>query len=233
MKKLSIFVGTLIFIGAIQASALEVGVTTDVKVKSQGNATSSLKAETDNKIGVTESKNNTNSSSIVSTSAREIRGWSESDKKEFLTTVKTQAQLKSGQDLDNFARGVMLKDENVVAVDAGDSNVEVRYKLPAKFLGFFGSEISAITNVTFETDKQGRGPKEVSVKFPWYRRFFSIASSTRADLLEIAIDKSVQVYAQIPRDNTYAQNGTTIQLISNILKGIRAEIEVNANTNIE
>ena len=178
-------------------------------------------AKVDVKVNASSTKGNE-----VSAAASEVRGWDESDKKEFLTTVKAHAELKSEQDLDNFAKGVMIKDSNVNAVEADDNNVEVRYKLPAKFLGVFSADLNTIANVTFETKKTGRGPKEVTVRFPWYRMFFSLSTSTRQEILQVAIDKSVQVEAQYPRDNVYAQNGVTVQLISNILKGIRAKIEV-------
>jgi len=231
MKKLYIFIGILFFVATSHVSALNIGVSAEAEVGAVGNATSSVKSQNEVKVQSTSSKNQSTSSSTVSASATQIRGWSESDKREFLSTVKAQAQLKSGQDLDNFAKGVMLKDENVTAVDAGDNNVEVRYKLPAKFLGIFSTEISAITKVTFETDKNGRGPKEVTVKFPWYRRFFSLATSTREDLLKTAIDQKVQTEAST--SNAYAQNGLTIQLISEVLKAIRAEISASTTAKIK
>lgn len=195
------------------------------------NVNANLKAteaqvKSDVKVGV-------KSTSTVSTEAREIRGWSETEKKDFLSGVKAQAQLKSGQDLDNFAKGVMLKDDAVSLVASDEAGVEVKYKLPAKFLGIFSTDITTITNVSFETNKQGRGPKEVTVKFPWYRMFFSLSEEAREDVLETAITKSVELNAQTPRDNHYAQNGITINLISSILKGIRAEISASttASTN--
>lgn len=217
MKTVSFFVGVILVLGVNTASALEVDASVNLKNENKGNGTYSL-------------ANQGKGSSTVSTSAREIRGWDDADKKEFLSKVKLEAQLKSGQDLENFAKGVMLKDKNVSEVNSGETDVEVHYKLPAKFLGVFESEIDAITNVSFLTNKQGRGPTFVTVKFPWYKRFFSLASSTREEILQTALDKNIQLYAQTPRDNTYAQNGVTVQLISDILKGIRAKIEASATS---
>jgi len=177
----------------------------------------------------TATANQNKDENTISAEARKIRGWSESEKKDFLTTVKTHAQLKSGQDLDNFAKGVMIKDEKVEEVETNESVVEVRYKLPAKFLGVFGVDLSAIVNVKFETKKTGRGPKEVTVKFPWYRMFFSLSSEARAEVLQTALDAAVTVRAQVPRDNVHAQNGVTVQTISDVLKALRVKIKVGAS----
>jgi hypothetical protein len=214
MKAIKLSLSLALALAAISASAQSINANANVNVKA-------LNAEV--KANATTSKGNE-----VSAAAGEVRSMNETEKKTFLTTVKTHAELQSKQDLDNFAKGVMIKDENVSAVEADDSNVEVHYKLPAKFLGIFSTGLDAIANVSFESEKTGRGPKEVTVKFPWYRLFFSLSTSTRAEVLQAAIDKSVQVNAQTPRDNAYAQNGVTVQLISSILKGIRAEIETKA-----
>jgi hypothetical protein len=228
MKKIYLLVPAAFLLFALQASAIDLDTSVEVKAKASvggGNATSSVKSQAEVKSSV--------SSSTVSAEAREIRGWSDSDKKAFLTTVKTQAQLRSGQDLENFAKGVMLKDENVTSVSTDSDNVEVRYKLPAKFLGIFGSGLSAITNVKFESDKFGRGPKEVTVKFPWYRMFFSLSSSTQESVIKAAVEQTVQVNAQTPRDNAYAQDGITVNLISSILKGIRAELTASTTVKVK
>lgn len=234
MKKIPVLISLGLLSLAMSASALDVGVSTsvDAKVKAIGNSTSSVKSQANVKASTTV-KVSGQSSSTVSAAARDIRGWSESDKKAFLTTVKTHAELKSGQDLENFAKGVMLKDPNVSAVTTDEDEVEVRYKLPAKFLGIFSANLSAITNVTFESDKFGRGPKEVTVKFPWYRMFYSLSSSTREAVLKTAIETSVEANAQTPRDNAYAQNGVTINLVSSILKGIRAELSASTTVKIK
>jgi len=224
MKLTNIAVAGAVLLSPVLAFGQNINVNVNANVKA---GDTEVKAETK-----TEAKAEVKSESSVRAQAREVRGWDETEKKDFLVSVKSQAQLKSSQDLDNFAKGVMIKDENVAGVQADESAVEVRYKLPAKFLGIFESNINAITNVSFETNKQGRGPKEVTVRFPWYRMFFSLSTSTREEILQTAIDKTVQVEAQTPRDNTYAQNGTTINLISNILKGIRAEVKASASTSV-
>ena len=112
--------------------------------------------------------------SSVSVDAVEVRGWDEQRKADFLREVKKHAEIQSGQDLENFARGVLLRDENVDEVELGEDDVRMDYRLPAKFLGIFPALIRArttvVTNQTDETnsDKFGR----VKIKFAWYHVFF-------------------------------------------------------------
>jgi hypothetical protein len=225
MKTITTVIVLAISFAAVSASAQTLNTNVSGKVDVNVGSDSSVKAETKTEA---KSQNSEDKGNAVSARASAIRGLSENDKKEFLTTVKVHSQLKSEQDLDMFAKGVMIKDENVSAVTASENNVEVRYKLPAKFLGVFGTELGAVTKVTFETEKTGRGPKEVSVKFPWYRMFFSLSTSTREAVLQEAIDARVQIDAQYPRDNTHAQNGATVNIISSVLKSLRAKVEASA-----
>src|SRR3989344_6467360 len=153
MKKyLAVLTALTLFASALEASAQGINATVNVNA----NAGKTVGVGANATATINQSKNDDKASSTnaqvkneVSAAAREIRGWDENEKTEFLATVKAHAQLKSSQDLDNFAKGVMIEDENVDAVAAGEESVEVRYKLPARFLGVFGTEISAVTNVTF------------------------------------------------------------------------------------
>jgi hypothetical protein len=163
------------------------------------------------------------SSSTVSTAARDIRGWDEGEKAVFLGTVKAHAELRSGQDLENFAKGVLINDENVRDVTTASSSIEVSYKIPAKFLGVFGAGLEAMTDVSF--DPKSKNPKEVTVKFPWYRIFYSLDADAREDVLKSAIEASIGEDPGTNSGGEYSKKGRTIQLISNILKALRAEVE--------
>lgn len=232
MKKYGFVLALSLALSPLFATAQGLDASSGVKVNAGvGGVNADLKANAT--ATANQSKNDDKSGeggNAVSASAREVRGWSDDEKKDFLLTVKAHAQLKSEQDLNNFAKGVMLKDNNVRAVETDDDSVEVSYKLPAKFLGVFSADLSAIANVTFEQEKTGRGPKEVTVRFPWYRMFFSLSAEVREEVLETAIDSAVKIRAQVPRDNVQAQNGVTVQIISEILKAIRAKLEVSTTT---
>ena len=70
------------------------------------------------------------------------------------------------------------------------------------------------------------------VKFPWYRIFFSLDSEARADVIETAIENSVGVESNVSL-NTAAEEGRTIQILSNILKSIRAKIVASAGAKVD
>jgi hypothetical protein len=198
------------------------GNSTSTKVKQDKNSTTSVSATT---------STNSSGGSVVSVKARTVRGWSDDDKEKFMLTVKNHAQIQSGQDLENFATGILIKDENVASVESDDSTVEVRYKLPAKFLGIFSAEIEASTDVDVDATGELGNQKEVSVKFPWYRIFFSLDESARADVIKAAIQSSVD--AEVTGDATVSAKAKTVQLVSSILKSIRAEIGAGAEVDTE
>ncbi|MBU6501029.1 MAG: hypothetical protein KGJ89_02795 [Patescibacteria group bacterium] len=151
----------------------------------------------------TSSKN----ASVISASAVEIRGWDATQKQQFLGTVKAQAELRSGQDLQNFAKGVLLRDDNVEDVQVASDTVKVSYKEPAKLFGVFGSSLSA----QVETDAQGR----VKVHYPWYSFLFSVPSSVASAELETKLNASI---GQTSLQNNLQGQAQVIQSISNILK---------------
>ena len=120
----------------------------------------------------------------VSIEAREIRGWDEKKKSDFLETVKEYSQVKSGQDLENFAKGVLLKDEKVKSIQADEEKVEMEYKMPARFLGIFSASLAARAKIARDGS--------VKVAYPWYSFLFKklvaandIKSEAEASLPEV------------------------------------------------
>jgi len=105
----------------------------------------------------------------VSVKAVQVRGWDPVQKKEFLAEVKAHAEVKSGQELENFARGVLLKDENVGSIEMNEEGIQIAYSMPARFVGVFKSSVRAHVAV----DASGR----VKVKYPWYGFLFGKVTS--------------------------------------------------------
>lgn len=134
-------------------------------------------------IGVGELQGN-----AVSVSAVEVRGWDPKEKQEFLATVKTHAQVQSGQDLENFAKGILLEDENVEKISSDEDSVEVRYRVPAKFLGLFEASIPVEVVAAKAQGELGGG---VKVRFPWYRFLFGIEDEVSETSLESDIGAAV------------------------------------------
>jgi len=143
----------------------------------------------------------------ISVQAVEVRGWDTKQKKEFLTTVKTHAEVKSEQELGNFAKGVFLKDENVKAIATEEDVVQIDYNMPVKLFGIFNSSLKVHVN----TDAKG----QTKVKYPWYKFLFKklVSASELKDSVEAAlpeVDDEVSL--------GFEQQANIIQTISNILK---------------
>lgn len=143
----------------------------------------------------------------ISLHAKEMHGWDDQQKEEFLATVKAEAQVKSGQDLENFAKGVLLKDENVASIDVNEGETHVEYNMPAKMFGMFDASL----NAQISADATGK----VKVKYPWYSFLFKKAVSSS--------DLETKVNASLPNATSTAQVGfkhraQILLMISNALK---------------
>ena len=151
----------------------------------------------------------------VSARAVEVRGWDPKQKQEFLATVKAEAQVQSGQDLENFAKGVLLADDNVEEVSSDEDSVEVRYRVPAKFLGLF--ETTLPVEVVAE-EAQGELGARVRVKFPWFRFFFGVPDEVSETALESSV--SAAVIGDLDRDGALdvVVAARLLSAISNVLK---------------
>lgn len=143
----------------------------------------------------------------VAVEAREIRGWSDTEKNDFIKTVKAHAEVKSGQDLENFAKGVLLKDENAESIEANEESVKISYKMPARFLGVFRTSITAHVEVL----RNG----EVNVFLPWYAFLFKklvstgdVESEARASLPEVGDEVLV----------SFESRARAMTTLSNIMK---------------
>ncbi|PIQ66573.1 MAG: hypothetical protein COV96_00805 [Candidatus Zambryskibacteria bacterium CG11_big_fil_rev_8_21_14_0_20_42_18] len=109
--------------------------------------------------------------------AGEVRGWDPEEKEVFLQTVKTHAELRSGQDLENFARGVLLEDENMEKLEIAEDGVKIGYHLPAKLFNIF--------ETSFRTQVEIKSDSNVKVKFPWYSflyKKYAVSEELEAEL---------------------------------------------------
>ncbi len=156
--------------------------------------------------------------SSVSAQAVEVRGWDPKQKGEFLETIKEHAQVASGQDLENFARGVLLKDENIDFVAIGEEGVQITYRMPAKFFGVLSTTLPAQAQVTFGDGERGRVPEGVSVRFPWYRFLFGVSEEVQAGSLEESLASELEGVGEITESNEPQKLAQVLQTLSNVLK---------------
>lgn len=142
----------------------------------------------------------------VGVRAVEVRGWDPKQKEAFLADVKERVELTSGQDLENFARGVLIQDENIEQISLNFEKIKVDYKMPAKFLG--------IIPITLKTTVEATSGERVKVKFPWYSFLFSISNELKAPALEEALEEVSKVDFQ----SSIQEQARVFQTISNVLK---------------
>ena len=121
--------------------------------------------------------------------------------------MKEYSQVKSEQELENFAKGVLLKDENMKSIQTGEDSVEIEYEMPARFLNIFNASLVVRAEVA-----SGR---LVKIKYPWLSFLFKkfvvtsdIESEVKASLPEIGDEVLVSFEAR----------ALAIKILSNIMK---------------
>lgn len=153
---------------------------------------------------------------VVPIRAIEVRGWDPVKKEAFLSEVKKHAELQSQQDLNNFATGILLKDENVTEVSVPEGEVEMRYKIPGKFLGLFNATFPAhITVTTEQTAEENRG--KVKVRFPWYRFLYGVPDEVKVERFEEELQEAID-NLEDDGENNQQRQGQMLQTISNVSK---------------
>lgn len=151
-------------------------------------------------------------SNPVSLEARTLRGWDAEQKQKFLSTVKTHAEIRSQQDLESFARGAMLEDENIERVSFNYEKIVIKYNSSGKLFGLIPIRYMQDVEAAVETDKTLR----VKVKMPWYS--FFLKPGVLAEEIEAEAEK------RFPRGQiqielwSFAGRGEVFNTLSNILK---------------
>ncbi len=159
----------------------------------------------------------------VAVSKVTVRGWDPKKKEEFLSTVKDWAELKSGQDLENFATGVLIKDQNVESISMNFEKIKVDYKMPAKFLGLFNASLTAHTEV--DTDSR------VKVKFPWLAFLYTKPASAAIEQgVTAGLKQVMQTQVRTAGDgsesaitelqNALQKTAQTLQTMSSVMKAM-------------
>ena len=129
----------------------------------------------------------------------DVNGLTDEQKKNFLATVKAWAEVKSEQDLQNFAVGVMMQEaQPAESLSLNYEKIKFTYNMPAKWLGIIPASYKA--EVSIDKGKNENWDfGNVKVKFPWYS--FLMRKGTSANKLTQAVQEQGQQAA-----NTDSQN---------------------------
>jgi hypothetical protein len=157
----------------------------------------------------------------ISVAARDVDGLTEEEKTAFLARVKAHAQVKSEQDLENFAKGVLLRDENVEDVEYSDEEITVAYKGKGKLLGFI--PVGFTHRITVDTDAPAA--EKVKVHFPWYS--FLLKTGLNADEIETEI--AANLSANLTAGEMGARISAYAKTFVDIANKLKAENEAAAN----
>lgn len=145
----------------------------------------------------------------VSVAAGDVNGLTDEERATFLAQVKAHAQVQSGQDLENFAKGILLQDEGVEAIDVEDDKIVIAHKAQGLFLGLI--RISFTERVEVGTSGDGAG--KVKVRLPWFS--FLVSEDVSAADIESEVVKKIDALkweAKLP------QFAEVISIVSNVLK---------------
>jgi hypothetical protein len=151
----------------------------------------------------------------VSVAAVEIRGWDAQQKKEFLAAVKAHAQVQSGEDLENFAKGVLLENAAMEEILLNFEKIKMRHRASGKLFGFIPLSFSQEVEIDTEGEDIGR----VKVKMPWYS--FLVKTDVAASELEAeaaaAAEKDHKNWINVGSFSA-SQQAEVLVLVSNIIK---------------
>ena len=158
-------------------------------------------------IGVGELQGN-----AVSVSAVEVRGWDPKEKQEFLATVKAHAQVRSEQDLENFAKGVLLENENMEEISLNFEKITMEHRSSGKLFGFIPISFTQRVELEAEGDDAGR----VKVKMPWFS--FLLKADVPAEDIETEAEASISANLGNNENWDFGGQAEIIATISNVLK---------------
>jgi hypothetical protein len=136
--------------------------------------------------------------------------------------VKAAVEVRTEQELEHFAQGVLLRDENVEELSFNYEKIKVSYDMPAKFFSIIDRSIP----VNAEVDTMGR----VKVRYPWFSFLYKKLVSA-ADL-EAELKAQIDVNAAANLQSDVQAAARHFQLLSNIMK-VQHDTAVNAVANVK
>lgn len=165
-----------------------------------------------------------------------VRGWDPEKKKEVMAEKKAFAEMRSGQDLEHFAAGILLDDDAIREVKVTEDLLEVESDEKGKLFWFIPVTLTSRVVVKLTPSDGGEDGASVSVRFPWWSMFVKKTYSAddmerelRGALSAFAWEKVDNSEAPVPSESVADTTGTfdptkwgtlarTLGLVSNIMK---------------
>lgn len=134
-----------------------------------------------------------------------VRGW-DPEKKEARIGAD---DVKTEDDLVDYAAGILASDELVSNIEIADSSIGVEIRQQVKLFGIFPAQMELRVDVATDPDEEGR----VKVKFPWWA--FLAGGALSAEEIETAIETDLADNVEVEQEQGSEQK---YQSLSNILK---------------
>ena len=157
--------------------------------------------------------------------ASEVRDWSAEKKADVLGAVLAHAEVRSEEDLSNFAASVVINDKNIDSVEVEGDEIDVVYAFPAKFLGFIKTTIHAHVTVAAKAGSEDR----VKVKFPWLAFLYKVDENVKSPALTEAITVQLQNQVQAETATDASVRADVLDVVSAALR-VKHDALVNAST---
>jgi hypothetical protein len=134
--------------------------------------------------------------------------------------------VQSEQDLENFAKGVLLENENVEEFSLNYEKIEVKYRSSGRLFGFIPISFTQRVELDAEEEDTGR----VKVKMPWFA--FLLKADVSAEDIEEEVQASISGNLGNNENWDFGAQAEIIASISNILK-TKHESAMNAIRNLK
>lgn len=148
--------------------------------------------------------------------------------------VDIAAKVHSAADFEHFIAHKAKADAELTAVAVADGKVKVEHKMPAKFLGFIKTSVTARA----EADAEGN----VEVDYPWYHIFMKkhvSQASLQSEIARALAAKRKAMKEGIPAATIEAQVEAAFdapnlfETLADILKGASAKAKADAEASVQ
>jgi hypothetical protein len=151
----------------------------------------------------------------VSVSSVTVRGWDPKKKEEFMSERKEAAQVRSKQELEHFAQGILLEDEKIEEVQFNPKEVSVSFESEGKLLWLI--PVSFTERIVAKGEEDDIATVSFDVKKPWWG--FLVSGDNEGEEVAKEAEKKHKETIEISSWSWGMSNqASLLKTISNVLK---------------